>query len=109
MIVITGFLNNNNLLKNLIFDSIEVNIIKAGIASFSVFLVGYDTCGIKYYFYPTDFWKFQKLISKKFLYNLLDKKNSDNLFRKDHIIILEGESILLEQDYTVLRKQTIEV
>ena len=112
MIVITGFLNcSSDHLKNLIFDSIEVNIIKVGPMAFSVFLVGYDTYGIKYHFhiYPTDFWKFQKLISKKFLYNLLDKKTPDNLFRKDHIIILEGESILLEQDYTVLRKQTIEV
>jgi hypothetical protein len=51
MIVITGFLNcSSDHLKNLIFDSIEVNIIKVGPMAFSVFLVGYDTYGIKYHF-----------------------------------------------------------
>lgn len=115
MITIKGYQTKNGFLKNLIFDCIEINIVKVLDGGGNIiFLVGNTIEGFKYHIHIYHRWMFMKLITKKFLYKLLDRKTIDDLFRQEHIILFyEHEDnffkLLDGVDYIVLRKQIIKL
>lgn len=112
MIIIKGFKDRRGNRRDIIFKDISVYVIRMSFVSYSVFLVCYGLDGIKYYIYMhyLNFWRFKKQVSKKLLYNMLDNKAADDLFKNNIVAtFVEGKDILINQGYIILRRQFIKL